>query len=293
MSARGCAATRPIMRYHGGKWRIAPWIIKHLPPHRIYVEPFGGAASVLMRKPRVHAEVYNDLDGDIVNVFRVLRDPPQAEELRERLSLTPFARAEFELSYEDAEDPVEKARRTLIRSMMGFGTSGVRGRRTGFRARTYVRNVTGGQDWARYPDCIPAFCERLQGVTIEQRDGIDLISLHDGPNTLFYLDPPYLHETRSSLKGRIYADGSAAYAHELSDADHDRLLGMLQELSGMVVLSGYPSSLYIDRLAGWHCIERDSLADGGQVRRECLWLNSAAERALHFSPCGLFSEGAP
>ncbi|HBP4591037.1 TPA: DNA adenine methylase, partial [Pseudomonas aeruginosa] len=100
---------RPILRYHGGKWLLAPWIIQHLAPHHTYIEPFGGAASVLLRKARSYAEVYNDLDGDVVNLFRVARD--RGEELRQALALTPFAREEFEASYAETTDPLERARR--------------------------------------------------------------------------------------------------------------------------------------------------------------------------------------
>lgn len=280
------------MRYHGGKWRLAPWIIEYLPPHRVYVEPFGGGGSVLMRKPRAHGEVYNDLDGDIVNVFRVLRDPEGAQQLAELLELTPFARAEFEAAYEEATDSVERARRTLVRSMMGFGTSGLRGHCTGFRGRTYSRNVTGARDWVNFSACVPSWRERLQGVTIEQRDAFDLIPIHDGPETLHYLDPPYLAETRTSIRGRSYADGKRAYAHEMSDADHARLLELARGLSGMAVLSAYPADLYRQMLPDWYCIERDTIADGARQRRECLWLNPAAVEALSFAPAGLFEEEA-
>lgn len=103
--------SRPALRYLGGKWMLAPWIIQHFPPHQIYVEPFGGAASVLLRKPRVHAEIYNDLDGDVVNLFRVLRDPQAAADLIDRIALTPYSRAEFVASYEPTAEPVEWARR--------------------------------------------------------------------------------------------------------------------------------------------------------------------------------------
>lgn len=103
-----------MLRYHGGKWRLAPWIIGFFPPHRVYVEAFGGAASVLMRKPRSYAEVYNDLYGDIVSLFRVLRDPSSAQELERRLRLTPFARDELESAYEPAVDAIDAAQKMGI-----------------------------------------------------------------------------------------------------------------------------------------------------------------------------------
>jgi len=118
--------SRPVLCWHGGKFRLAPWVIAHLPPHRIYVEPFGGAASVLLRKPRAYAEVYNDLDGDVVNLFRVLRDAQAGARLIAQLQLTPFAREEFLAAYEPADDPVERARRLVARSFMAFGTTGLR-----------------------------------------------------------------------------------------------------------------------------------------------------------------------
>ena len=107
--------TRPALRYHGGKFRLAPWVIKHFPPHQCYVEPFGGAASVLLLKPRAYAEVYNDLDADIVNFFAVLRDPAARARLVDACRLTPYARQEFEQAYEPNDCAIERARRTAIR----------------------------------------------------------------------------------------------------------------------------------------------------------------------------------
>ena len=115
--------SRPILRYHGGKWILAPWIISHFPPHRVYVEPFGGAASVLLRKPRSYAEVYNDLDREIVSLFRVARE--RGEELRRALELTPFARQEYLEAWHPSDDPLEQARRTVIRAYMGFASAAV------------------------------------------------------------------------------------------------------------------------------------------------------------------------
>lgn len=134
------AVTKPVLRYHGGKWRLASWIISHFPAHRVYVEPFGGAASVLMQKPRSYAEVYNDLDGEIVNVFRVLQCPEKRARLCEMLHFTPYARAEFMLAWEPTDDPVEAARRVIIRAQMGFGSAGATRGTTGFRANARTKN---------------------------------------------------------------------------------------------------------------------------------------------------------
>ena len=127
------AITRPAFRYYGGKWKLAKWILSHFPAHRVYVEPFSGAASVLLQKPRAYAEVLNDVDGDIVNLFRVLRDEETARRLQHALELTPFARAEFENAYEPCDEPVERARRLVCRAAMGFGGGAVSRRSTGFR----------------------------------------------------------------------------------------------------------------------------------------------------------------
>lgn len=141
------APTRPVLRWHGGKWRLAPWILDHMPSHRVYVEPFGGAGSVLLRKPRAYAEVYNDLDDEVVGLFDVLREPESAKRLEELLRLTPFARSEFKRAYRKTEEPIERARRLIIRAFMGFGSnahsSQEKGHRsTGFRANANKNGTT-------------------------------------------------------------------------------------------------------------------------------------------------------
>src|SRR5947207_30368 len=126
---------RPMLRYHGGKWMLAPWIISHFPNHRVYVEPFGGAASVLLQKSRCYAEVYNDLDSEIVNLFTIVRE--RGPELASALELTPFARDEYKHSFEIHPDPLEQARRTVIRSYCGFGSNSLcRSVKSGFRSNS-------------------------------------------------------------------------------------------------------------------------------------------------------------
>lgn len=271
--------TRPALRWHGGKWLLAPWIIENLPEHRVYVEPFGGAASVLIRKPRSYAEIYNDLDGEVVTLFRVLRDPEQSASLIDALRLTPFAREEFQAAYAPNTDPVDIARALTVRSFMGFGSDGHNAaQRTGFRAASNRSGTTPAHDWTNYPDALRAVVERFAGVVIESRPAMDVCRQHDGPETLHYLDPPYMPETRST-KSRRGGQRYHAYKHEMTTEQHASLLSDIRELRGMVVLSGYPSKLYDDALAGWRRIERASLADGARARTEVLWLNAAATAA--------------
>ena len=280
---------RPALRWHGGKWLLAPWVIQHLPPHRVYVEPFGGAASVLVRKPRSYAEVYNDLDGDVVNLFRVLQHERATARLIGLLTVTPFAREEFELAYQPATEPVERARRLIIRSFMGFGSNGHNARvTTGFRANSNRSGTTPARDWWNLPPNLEAIAERFRGVVVESRDACEVMAAHDGPETVHYVDPPYLPETRSlknpyDLKyraGKGTAHRSGMYEYEMTAADHERLLEFLLGLKGGVVLSGYPSPLYDGVLAEWTRIERAAHADGARDRTEVLWINAVAAEQL-------------
>ena len=259
-----------------GKWKLAPWIIGHFPPHRVYVEPFGGGASVLLRKPRSYGEVYNDLDQDVVNLFRVLQEPAAAAALTGRLRLTPFAREEFELGYLDTEDPIERARRLVILCFMGFGSNGHnKATRTGFRANSNRSGTTPAHDWANYPDRLPAIIDRLRGIVIENRDALEVMAQHDSPETLHYVDPPYVWETRSSAMHR-----NRCYTHELDAEGHSRLLAFLGWLEGAVVLSGYPHDTYDAALSGWRRIECVAHADGARDRTEVLWINPLGASAL-------------
>lgn len=265
-AARATEPRRPLLRYHGGKWRLAPWIMQHLPPHRVYVEPFGGGASVLLRKPRSYAEVYNDLDGEVVNVFRVVRE--RGQELAQACELTPFARAEFEQAYEDGGSDLERARRTLVRSFMGFGSAGVTKQVTGFRANTRRSYSTPAMNWRDYPEHLRALIDRLRGVVIEQRDAVTVMTAHDGEDTVHYVDPPYVHDTRH------HRTRAPAYRHEMNDEQHRALASTLHGLRGMVVLSGYRCALYDELFADWRRVDVSTHADGAKDRTESLWLSS-------------------
>jgi DNA adenine methylase len=260
---------RPVLLYHGGKWLLAPWIIGLFPGHRNYVEPYGGAGSVLLRKPRSFCEVYNDMDGEVVNLFRVLRDRETCLKLCDQLSLTPFARDEFEAARDISADPVERARQLVVRSYFGFAGTGMLNvnYRTGFRACKRTGRPHAG-DWVNFPECLWSVTERLHGVTIENRDAVDIIQQQDDTTTLFYVDPPYLADTRNSA--------SKQYAFEMTDLDHVRLAVALKACKGKVMLSGYASDLYDELYSGWYRQEREHHT-GGQsgsvMRTEILWMN--------------------
>ncbi|MGY3581477.1 DNA adenine methylase [Bradyrhizobium sp. USDA 4341] len=269
------APTRPAVRWHGGKWLLAPFILDHLPPHRIYVEPFGGGGSVLLRKERSHSEVYNDLDGSIVNLFRVLRDQELGSRLVSAVELTPFARDEFVDAYEPTDDPVEKARRLLVVSFMGFGSNSNSGRTTGFRANGNRNGTVPSMDWRSLSDALPLIIDRLRGVTIENRDALEVIEQHDADETLFYIDPPYLFDTRASAPS--YLRYKEDYGTE---SEHKRLLLLARRLRGAAVVSGYPSELYDEALPGWKRVSCRAYADGARDRTEVLWINPRAWKRL-------------
>jgi DNA adenine methylase len=259
--------TRPILRWHGGKWRLAPWVMSFFPPHRIYVEPFGGGASILLRKPRAITEVYNDLDSDVVSMFRVIREQPEA--LARALVLTPYARDEYDRLYEPCDDPLEAARRFIARSYFGMQSKGAI-EKSGFDTRinpdAFVSRVN---TFARLPDEVSAVAERFGNVVIENVDAVKLLDRFDRYDTLVYADPPYVPEARS---GKYYN-------HEMTAEDHGRLLDRLKALRAMVIVSGYASELYDDSLHGWERYEFKAWTDGASERTEVIWLNPHAAAA--------------
>ena len=277
---------RPVIRYHGGKYRQAQRIVALMPEHRCYVEPYAGAASVLLAKPRVFSEVINDLDGEAVNLFRVLRDPALSLRLKEALILTPFARDEFEAAYLPARGRVERARRLIVRSYMGFGSASSNAQHvTGFRADSKKSGSTPAHDWAAYPAVLDSFTTRLKGVCIENRDALRVIKSHDAEDALIFADPPYVLSTR---KVRLR---NAAYKHDMTDEDHCKLAGVLHSAKGMVILCGYEGPLYDTLYKGWERLTYKAFADGAKPRTECVWFNAAAWSARPQGALDLFNEG--
>jgi DNA adenine methylase len=264
---------RPVLRYPGGKYTLAKWIISHFPHHEIYVEPYGGGGSVLMQKPESGGEIYNDIYGDVVNVFRVLRDPEQAQELERLIRLTPCSYEEYMSAYDATDDQIERARRTIYRSFVTIGADGVSRRNAGFRGvKNYESSIVTAQEWARYPDAIKSFTKRLRNVLIENRDAMSLFKIYDRPTTLFYVDPPYVWSTRTKR--------SALYAKEMTDQDHMELAKVLHQVEGTVVLSGYSSTLYDQLYSDWRQVRRSANAQNGKRRIECLWLSPNIKTTL-------------
>lgn len=277
------APDRPVLRWHGGKWLLARSILPYFPPHRVYTEAYGGAWSVGFQKPRSYAEIWNDLDDELWNLFRVLKDPARAQRLLELITITPFARAEFEQAYKRTRNQVEKARRLLVRSFMGHGSDGASGiYRTGFRAASNRSGTTPAHDWANYPPALAQVIERLRGVVIERRPALQVMTRHDAPDTLHFVDPPYLASTRARANRR--PDNGGVYRHEMTEAEHVEMLAALQELSGMVVLCGYRSEIYDDILADWKRVEFRAFADGALERTEVLWISPNAVERSHAGP---------
>jgi DNA adenine methylase len=260
---------RPPIRYHGSKWRIAPWIIAQFPEHSAYVEVFGGGAGVLLRKPRSTVEVYNDLDEQVVNFYQVLRNPKTCDELLNSVALTPFSRQEFKASYEPSLYPVEAARRFAVRCYMGDGTCSIDPRDSnGFRSCDIRAGKSYAREWAGIPNAIADAAERFIGVTIECMDFRKLIPKFDNSDTLFYIDPPYPMATRAA--------GGKGYVHELSDHCHRQLAWMLNNIRGKAAVSGYACDLLDGLYADWNRTEKQTTANGqvGAVKRtEVLWRN--------------------
>lgn len=265
---------RPVLRWHGGKFRLASWLHSFFPKHKTYVEPFCGAASVLLKKPRAWGEYLNDMDGEIINLFRVLQDDAAAARLIHLLTVTPFARDEFLIAYEPADDPIEQARRLCIRSFMGFSSGSATGRKTGFRCRSFRSNTGPATDWRNYPESLWTVVDRLRGVTVESRPALQVIASLDTPESLFYVDPPYPESTRTNF---------GAYRFEMADADHEALAAALKGCSGHVVISGYRCPLYDTLYKDWPRFERRSMSDHGW-RTECVWLSPRTAMAIPSSP---------
>lgn len=270
---------RSIITYYGGKGHSWRQIVPHFPEHTTYVEPFGGSAAVLLNKEPSPVEVYNDINGEVVTLFRVLRDRP--EELHRALALTPYSREEYVRSLEipDDLDDVERARRIVVKYRMSFGGKGstASAGRWGYNVSHSSRGMASRvSSWlSAIDEIVPAVAERFRRVQIEGLCFTDVIPRYDTPETLFYCDPPYMLSTRGDDK---------CYGDEMTDEQHKELADLLNSVKGMVVLSGYASPEYDEWYAGWERVESGAVAhaelkrngDKRASRVEVLWIKPAA-----------------
>lgn len=258
------------MPYFGGKQATAADIVDLFPAHEMYVEPFAGGLSVLLAKPQEDLEVVNDLDGDLVNFWRVLRESPV--ELIEACEMTPHARAEFEASEDVTEgSDVERARRVWVRLTQGRSAHLLK---TGWRFHTSAATAPGlslPSYLAAYRRRLDPVVHRLQNVTLECMPALECIERYGAHGTLLYVDPPYLGETRNST----------GYQHEmLAETQHVELLEALLGTKADVVVSGYSSPLYEEMLGSWHRSEISARTQEGKARTEVVWASREYQPAL-------------
>lgn len=272
VTRNGRSRTRRIIAFgwYGGKYSHLDWLLPLLPRTHHYCEPFGGSAAVLLNREPSPVETYNDLDGEVVNFFRVLRE--QTEELVKAIALTPFSREEFELAVSPPDENIsdlERARRFYVRARQartGLAQTATLGRWANC-INTSRRGMSGAVSrWLGGIDMLPDIAERLLRVQIENRPAIEVIKLYDSPDTLFYCDPPYAPEARGDRR---------AYAFEMDEAAHRELARVLHECRGKVAVSGYRCALMDELYGDWTCILAPvkTCHSVKQPRQEALWVN--------------------
>ena len=264
---------RPPFQYYGAKWILAPWIISFFPEHNNYIEICGGTASILMMKPRSPLETYNDINADIVNFFKVLREYP--EQLIHKIWLTPWARAEFEECRYQSDDPIENARRFYVSASMAISRIPF-DKHSGFRTASYFGQQRSRLSMMFAEEAISYLwdvCKRMEGVQIENRDARYVIERYDRSDALLYFDPPYVQTTRTAKN---------AYDFEVAETFHSEMAEMLRQAKGFVIVSGYMcemySALYED--FGWKRFDKESQINGGKKRFESVWLSPKTSEAL-------------
>lgn len=267
---------KSIVKYPGSKWSLANWIIGFFPEHHSYLEPFFGSGAVLFNKPRSNIETVNDLDGNVVNLFECIRTDP--EKLAHQIYWTPYAREVYEKAFwEIPEDQFEAAANFYIRLNMGHGFR-TNGEKVGWKNDVQGRERSyASQDWCNLPEKIMQAAERLRGVQIDNMPAIELIQRFNFENVLIYCDPPYMLETRHGKQ----------YRCEMTDQEHEKLLAILLEHKGKVLISGYDTDLYKSMLTGWNRYETIAYSQVCSKKNEVLWINyDPPARQMNFDDYG-------
>jgi DNA adenine methylase len=256
---------RPAFQYYGGKFRVADWIISHFPQHEVYIEPFGGAASVLLKKRPSKSEIYNDISSDLYNFFSVLRDDELREKLLFKLRLSPVSREDFTNAIaDDTTDKVERARNFFVAVNQSMQHTAINHRPTNFVLFGH-HDLSGPDSWLNIINNLEQIAKRLIQVKIENRPAIDVIRQYDRENVLFYVDPPYSFKVRS--------DKRIAYESEMTDQDHIDLADALKSVKGKAIISGYRCELYDRLYSGWACKETKTHSKMNKPRSEAIWLS--------------------
>lgn len=260
--------------WYGGKYSHLDWLLPLLPNTTHFCEPFGGSAAVLINREPSPIETYNDVDGEVTNFFRVLRD--QKEALIEAIGLTPFSREEFEQAISKPTEglsELERARRFYVRARQvrtGLAQTASSGRWAHCRLTSRAGMAGAVSRWLGAVEDLPEIAQRLLRVQIENAPAIEVIQRYDSEETLFYCDPPYPHDSRGD---------SNAYAHEMSDEQHRELAEVLHNVRGKVALSGYHSRLMSELYGDWKYIEAHIKKAHSikKDRQEVLWVNYELE----------------
>jgi DNA adenine methylase len=256
-----------FLPYFGGKYLLSKWVIDQFPKKfDRYVEVFGGSAAILLKKEPSKVEVYNDIDSNIVNFWRVLQDPIKAEKLRRLLKFTPYSREEWKLAFAKSDDDVINAQRLLIRAHLSFSSRSVFGINGGFQRSEPRTNSFG----VIADGLVPLVCKRLKKVVLENTSFEDILSYYDKDTTFFYVDPPYFSEERTCKTSK--------YANEVNEAGHHNLVEMLLDAKAYVAISGYRNKLYkkFDKY-DWNVYSKkaytQSVKNNNHHRTEVLWTN--------------------
>lgn len=260
---------RAVFRYPGSKWSLADWIIGHFPEeyqNMVYLEPFLGSGAVFFNKLPGKVETINDLDSDIVNLFWVLREQP--EELKKALELTPYSREEYDRSFEPCADPLEKARRFMVKTTQAIGAK-LNSGKCGWRNHKQMKIGGTACKWGGITETISIAAERLRGdtthlVQIEHMDALRLIERYNIPEALIYLDPPYVLSSRKS---------GSLYRHELDDERQKKLLELITRSRAKIILSGYENEIYDTALKGWFKDQTLAQTTSTQKAVETIWMN--------------------
>lgn len=248
-----------LLKYPGGKWRIAEWVISHFPLHKVYVEPFFGSGGVFFNKAPSYLETINDINGEVVNLFKVCRE--HAEELAKAVYFTPFSREEFKNCYQIEGDEIERARRTLVRYNQSFGTSN-----SSYNSWKHSQTANSPRcplQWNEIPEKMLNIVGRLKNVQIENVNALELITRYDNADTLLYLDPPYLMGLRKRN----------LYKNEMRDSEHIEMLELIKRSKSRICISAYDSELYNKYLRDWYTDTKATIAQRGLPRTEKLYMN--------------------